>query len=92
MLLGDAEQLANELGPIAQVLLDQLGADDAQESGFKFNFEKLIKYMKLTRGLIGNGLGQERLASTGWAIEDDAFRWTNAHLFIVLGMGQGQLD
>ena len=48
--------------------------------------------MKLTRGLIGNGLGQERLASTGWAVENDTFRWTNAHLFIVLGMGQGQLD
>ncbi len=33
VLFGDTEQLADQLGAIPTVLLDQLGTNDAQESG-----------------------------------------------------------
>ena len=59
MLLGDAEQLSNELWSVAQIFLDQLGADDSQERG---------------RRLVRNGLGQQGLARAGRSVQDDTFR------------------
>ena len=56
-LVGDAEQLAHQLGPVAQVLLDELAADDAQEGG---------------RRAVRNRLGQQRLARAGLAVQDHA--------------------
>lgn len=46
MLLGDPEQLSDELGPVTQVLLDKLGPHHSQEGG---------------RGLVGDGLSQQGL-------------------------------
>lgn len=48
MLLSNAEQFTNHFGPIPQVFLDQLGANNTQESG---------------RGLICDGFGQQSLPS-----------------------------
>jgi hypothetical protein len=59
VLLCDAEQLSNQLWSVAQVLLDQLGADHAQEGG---------------GSLVGNGLGQQSLAGTWGSVQDDTFR------------------
>lgn len=47
MLVRNAEQLAHQLRTVAQVLLDQLRADDAKESGGR---------------LVRDGLGQKSLA------------------------------
>lgn len=47
VLLGHPEQLSDQLGPVAQVLLDQLGAHHTQERG---------------RRLVGHGLGEQRLS------------------------------
>ena len=47
MLLGHPEEFPDQLGPVAEVLLDELGADDAEERG---------------GGLVGHGLGKEGLA------------------------------
>lgn len=58
-LVGDAEELAHELGTVAQVLLDELGADDAQKGGTR---------------LIRHRLRQQRLARTGFTVQDDALQ------------------
>lgn len=50
MLLRHPEQLSDELGPVTQVLLDELGAHHSQEG---------------RRGLVGNGLGQQGLTFRG---------------------------
>ena len=57
MVLGNAEQLAHELGALAKVLLDELRADDAQER---------------RRRRVSNGLGEQRLARARLAVEDCA--------------------
>lgn len=46
MLLRHPEQLSDKLGPVTQVLLDELGPHHPQEG---------------RRGLVGNGLGQQGL-------------------------------
>lgn len=46
MLLRHPEQLSDKLGPVTQVLLDELGPHHSQEG---------------RRGLVGNGLGQQGL-------------------------------
>lgn len=46
VLLGYPEELSHQLGPVSQVLLDQLGAHHTQEGG---------------RSLVGHSFGQQRL-------------------------------
>ena len=76
LLVGDAEELAHELRAVSQVLLDQLGADDAQEC---------------CRRLVGDGLGQQRLARARHAVQDHTLRRLDTHLFVQLGVRQWQL-
>ena len=71
------EQLPDQPGTVAKILLDQLAADDAQEGG---------------RRLVGDGLGQQCLAGARRAVEDDALRRLDAHLLVELRVQQGQLD
>jgi hypothetical protein len=71
------EQLADQPGAVAEVFLNQLAADDAQEGG---------------RCLVGHGLGQERLSGARRAVEDDALGRLDAHLLVKLWMQQRQLD
>lgn len=77
VLLGHAEELAHELWPITEVLLNQLASDDAQEGG---------------RGLVGDGLGEERLAGARGPVQNDALGRLDAHLVVELGVRQGKLD
>ena len=58
-VVGDAEQLPDKPRPVAQVLLDELAADDAQEGG---------------AGLVGDRLCQQRLAGARLPVEDDALQ------------------
>ena len=57
MLLGHTEQLPDHLRSVAEVLLDELRADNAQEGG---------------RGLVGDRLGQESLAGTRTTVQNHA--------------------
>ena len=50
MLLGKAEQLADKLGAVTRVLLNELGAHNAEKGG---------------GGLVGHGLGKKRFAYQG---------------------------
>ena len=59
VLLSDAEQLANQLGSIAQVLLDELRTDDAQEGSAR---------------AVCHRLGQQGLAGAGLTVQDDSLR------------------
>jgi hypothetical protein len=52
------EQLADELGTVSEVLLDELGTDDAKEGG---------------RRLVRDCLGKERLAGSRNAVQDDTW-------------------
>lgn len=61
------EQLPNKARSITKVLLDQLGANNAQERG---------------RCLICNGFCQQSLSSTGCAVEDHALGWFDTHLLV----------
>ena len=76
-VVGDAEHLPNELGAVSEVLLDELGTDDAEEGG---------------AGLVGDGLGEEGLAGAGLAVQDDSLGGFDANVLVQLGVGQGQLD
>eukprot|EP00038_Savillea_parva_P006719 m.165443 g.165443 ORF g.165443 m.165443 type:complete len:430 (+) comp12562_c0_seq1:97-1386(+) len=77
MLAGHSKQLPDQLGPIPSVLLNQLRADDPQKG---------------CRCLVGNGLGEERLARAWRAVQDNALGRTDPHLFIVLRVRQWEFD
>eukprot|EP00760_Papus_ankaliazontas_P002325 PhM_4_TR10948/c1_g5_i1/m.88486 len=77
VLLRDAEDLAHELGAVAEVLLDELGANDAQERRV---------------GLVRHGLRQQRLAGAGLAVQDDALRRLDADVLVELRVREGVLD
>mmetsp|Transcript_10690 Transcript_10690/g.27212 ORF Transcript_10690/g.27212 Transcript_10690/m.27212 type:complete len:286 (-) Transcript_10690:281-1138(-) len=76
-VVGDAEEFADELGAVAEVLLDQFAPDDAEEG---------------RRRLVRDGLGQQRLPGPGLAVEDDALGRLDADFLVEFGMGQRQLD
>jgi hypothetical protein len=42
--------------------------------------------------LVGDGFGEEGLAGSWGTVEDDAFGWLDAHLFVQFGVEEGQLD
>ena len=69
ILSGDLKQLANEAWAVTKILLDQLGAYDAEKGG---------------RSLVSNGFGEEGFAGSGGAVEDDTFGGFDAHLFVEL--------
>mmetsp|Transcript_22528 Transcript_22528/g.72949 ORF Transcript_22528/g.72949 Transcript_22528/m.72949 type:complete len:408 (-) Transcript_22528:387-1610(-) len=75
--LRKAEHLADQFRPITQVLLDELTADDTEEG---------------RGGLVGHGLGQERLAGARHAVEDHALRRLDAHVLVKFGVRQRKLD
>lgn len=58
-LIGHPEQLADQLGPIAQVLLDELGTNHAQEG---------------CAGAVGDRLGQQRLACARLPVQNDSLQ------------------
>mmetsp|Transcript_25046 Transcript_25046/g.79035 ORF Transcript_25046/g.79035 Transcript_25046/m.79035 type:complete len:206 (+) Transcript_25046:707-1324(+) len=76
LLLGHTEELAHELGPVAEVFLNELRAGDSQKSG---------------GSLVRDRLGQERLARTRLAIQDDALGRADANVLIQLRMSERQL-
>ena len=73
----DVEDVADEFGAVAKVLLDEFGADDAEEG---------------CGGLVCDGFGEEGFSCSGGAIEDYPLGWTDAHFFVELRMGQGEFD
>mmetsp|Transcript_1778 Transcript_1778/g.3834 ORF Transcript_1778/g.3834 Transcript_1778/m.3834 type:complete len:429 (-) Transcript_1778:221-1507(-) len=77
LLFRDAEELAHELRPVAQVLLDELRAGHAQEGG---------------RSLVGDCLGKECLARAWLAVEDDALGRADADVLVELRVRERQLD
>mmetsp|Transcript_15606 Transcript_15606/g.41971 ORF Transcript_15606/g.41971 Transcript_15606/m.41971 type:complete len:472 (-) Transcript_15606:253-1668(-) len=72
-----AEELADKLGSLAEVLLDELGADDAEKSG---------------GGAVGDGLGEECLAGARNAVEDDALGGLDADVLVDFRVREGELD
>ena len=58
ILLCDSEQLAHQFRAVSEVLLDELGTDDAKEGG---------------RRLVRDCLGKERLAGSRNAVQDDTW-------------------
>mmetsp|Transcript_4964 Transcript_4964/g.16607 ORF Transcript_4964/g.16607 Transcript_4964/m.16607 type:complete len:323 (-) Transcript_4964:459-1427(-) len=77
VLVGHPEQLAHELGPVSEVLLDELRAGHTEEGG---------------RCLVGHRLGEERLARARGAVEEHTLGRLDAHALEELRVDQGQLD
>mmetsp|Transcript_10758 Transcript_10758/g.33951 ORF Transcript_10758/g.33951 Transcript_10758/m.33951 type:complete len:292 (+) Transcript_10758:2279-3154(+) len=77
VLVGHAEELAHELGAIAEVLLNELRADHAQKGG---------------RRVVGHCLCKQRLARAGRAVEEDAARRVDANLPVELKVRERELD
>ena len=73
VLLRHPEQLSNQFGSVAKVLLDQLRANHPQKGG---------------RRLVGHRLGQQRFAGARSAVQDDSLGWFDAHFLVVLGVGE----
>ena len=71
------EELAHEAGPLADVLLDEFGADHAQEVGL---------------GLVRDGLREQGLARAGRAVEEHALRRLDPDPLEEFRLLQGQLD
>jgi hypothetical protein len=77
VLLCNPEQLTDELGPVAEVLLNELGADDAEER----------------RGrLIRDGLREQRLTGSWNAVENNTLGRLDAHLLVELGVSERELN
>mmetsp|Transcript_4991 Transcript_4991/g.20458 ORF Transcript_4991/g.20458 Transcript_4991/m.20458 type:complete len:549 (+) Transcript_4991:336-1982(+) len=76
-VVGDTEQLAHELGPVAEIFLDELRADDAEEG---------------RRRLVRDGFREEGFPRAGDAVEDDAFGWLDADFLVELGVLERQFD
>eukprot|EP00760_Papus_ankaliazontas_P034685 PhM_4_TR738/c0_g1_i2/m.100043 len=77
VLARQAEHVADHAGPLAEVLLHELAADDADERG---------------GGVVGNGLREHRLARARGSVQQHTARWVDADLTVELGVGQWQLD
>lgn len=77
VLLGEAEDVAHHARALAQILLHELGADDADEGG---------------RGGVGDGLGEHGLARPGRAVEQHAARRVDADLLVEVEVRERELD
>lgn len=75
-VISDPEQLADQLGSLSQVLLHELRAHDSQESGAR---------------VVGDGLGEQGLARSGLAVENDSLGGLDADVLVKLGVGEGEL-
>ena len=77
LLVRHAEELAHEPWPVAEVLLDELRARDTQKG---------------RRGLVGDGLGEERLARARRAVQQHALWRVDAQLHEALRVEHRQLE
>ena len=77
VLLSHTEELADELGPVSEVLLNQLGADYPEEC---------------RRSLVCDGFSEKRLPCSWDTVEDDTLWWLDTHLLVELRMCKWQLD
>ena len=67
MFFGHAEQFAHHLRPVAQVLLDEFGANNAQESG---------------GGLVRNRFRQQRFSRARRTVQDDPLWRLDANFLV----------
>ena len=77
MILCDFENLPNKFWSLSKIFLDELGPYNSQES---------------SRGLIGDGLGQESLSSTWLTVQDNTFWWFDTDVFIKLRISERKLN
>ena len=77
VLLGEAEDVADHAGSLAEVLLDEFRPDHGDEGG--------------GRG-VGDGLGHHGFAGPGRAVQEDAAGRVDADLRVEMVLDEGQLD
>merc|ERR1719500_2217763 len=77
MLICHPEQLSHKLGTVSKVLLDQFASNHSEEG---------------CAGLVGNSLCQQGLAGARGAVQDHPLGRLDAHLLVVLWVGERQLN
>mmetsp|Transcript_13562 Transcript_13562/g.13297 ORF Transcript_13562/g.13297 Transcript_13562/m.13297 type:complete len:330 (-) Transcript_13562:72-1061(-) len=77
VLFGQPEDISDHPGAFAEVLLDELAADHADEGG---------------AGLVGDGLGQHGLAGARGPVQEHSSGRVDPDLRVELRVDQGQLD
>mmetsp|Transcript_14690 Transcript_14690/g.41334 ORF Transcript_14690/g.41334 Transcript_14690/m.41334 type:complete len:292 (+) Transcript_14690:196-1071(+) len=76
-VIGDPEKLPHQLGPVSEVLLDELAAHDSEES---------------SRSGVGDGLCKESLPCSRLAVKDHSLWRLYANVLVELRVCQWQLD
>lgn len=77
MFLGSFEQLSDQFGPIAKILLNEFRANHSQKSSWS---------------LVSDSFGQQSFSSSRFSVENNSFWRFDSHVFVDFWVSERELN